>query len=97
MSLQVFFGDTVVDIETDDFTINIQNNTLDDLASRQVSYSQSFSLQKTTNNIELLQNIGLLGATSTEYNKNIKCRIEYDGIEISAELRPELCRYHVSD
>ena len=84
MAIQILLNDIPASLDEQTLSITIQNNTLSDLSTRQVNYTNRFKLQKTPPNLQLLQNVGLLGSQSTIQNRNIPCQIRDGGVTILA-------------
>ena len=76
--LKLVFSGADIILDEDNFSVNIKNSTLSNLGSREVSYTNSFSLIKDSQTLQLLQDVGLLGSTTDIYNENIECSL-YDG------------------
>lgn len=80
--LRIIFTKTELVIDETRFSVVLQNNQLENLSSRQLSYTNKFTLPKTSRNLQLLQDVGLLGANTTIYNENIEASIYLGDVPI---------------
>ena len=62
--------------------LNIQINDISDLSTRNSTYSNSFSIPKTSNNQEIFEFVGVYGNTSRLPYQKINCKYTQNGIPL---------------
>lgn len=85
MAEELYINDQLMDLPDRVVSQTLQINDIGDVQDRQANYSNSIKIPRTSNNIRILEMLGIAGNTTRVPYENVKIRYVVDGVELISE------------